>query len=296
MIKPIDWQATIREYEDRPPAALSANARTVLAKRYLIKDEAGQPTEGPEAMFRRVAANVAEAETKFGHPELAAPVSRAFLGLLAGLDFLPNSPTLMNAGRQLQQLAACFVLPVEDSIAGIFDSIKAAALIHQSGGGTGFSFSRLRPRGDLVSTSRGQASGPVSFMQVFNEATRAISQGGFRRGANMAILRVDHPDIAEFIACKSAEGAMENFNISVAVTDEFMRALAAGSEVMLRNPRNGREKNGGAGALERHRQPRLGQWRAGRLFHRPGQRRQSDAGHRSLREHQSLRRAAAPAV
>lgn len=234
----IDWNAILQRYADRHAAPLSANAVTVLRRRYLMKDAQGQPTEGPDDMFRRVAGNVAQAEVQFGRADLAEPATRAYLGLMASLDFLPNSPTLMNAGRKLQQLAACFVLPVEDSIEGIFDSLKAAALIHQSGGGTGFSFSRLRPGGDYVSTSQGQASGPVSFMRIFNAATRAISQGGFRRGANMAILRVDHPDILAFIRSKSTEGEFENFNLSVAVTDEFMHALAAGEPVRLRNPRD----------------------------------------------------------
>ena len=238
-VQAIDWNALFRRYADRPAAALSANALTVLGRRYLMKDAHGQPTESPQEMFRRVADNVAQAERLLGRDDLAEPAAAAYLGLMTSLDFLPNSPTLMNAGRKLQQLAACFVLPVEDSIEGIFDSLKAAALIHQSGGGTGFSFSRLRPGGDYVSTSQGQASGPVSFMRIFNAATRAISQGGFRRGANMAILRVDHPDIGSFVGCKTTEGEFENFNISVAVTDEFMRALAAGGRFDLRNPRDG---------------------------------------------------------
>ena len=238
-MQPIDWNAIFRRYADRPAAVLSANALTVLRRRYLMKDAHGLPTESPDDMFRRVADNVAEAERRLGRDDLTGPAARAYPGLMGSLDFLPNSPTLMNAGRKLQQLAACFVLPVEDSIEGIFDSLKAAALIHQSGGGTGFSFSRLRPGGDYVSTSQGQASGPVSFMRIFNAATRAISQGGFRRGANMAILRVDHPDILSFIRSKTAEGEFENFNISVAVTDDFMRALAAESRIDLRNPRDG---------------------------------------------------------
>ncbi|NIA21508.1 MAG: adenosylcobalamin-dependent ribonucleoside-diphosphate reductase [Anaerolineaceae bacterium] len=238
-MQPIDWKANFERYGAREPAALSQNALAVLRRRYLLKDASGQPTEEPGEMFRRVAGNVAEAEGRLGDDSLVEPACRAFLGLMMSLDFLPNSPTLMNAGRKLQQLAACFVLPVEDSIEGIFDAVKAAALIHQSGGGTGFSFSRLRPSGDLVSTSCGQASGPISFMRVFNEATRAISQGGFRRGANMAILRIDHPDIRAFIDCKTSEDAFENFNISVAVTEEFMRQLDDGGQVVLRNPRDG---------------------------------------------------------
>jgi len=237
-MNPTDWKNIFLRYEAARPAKLSDNARVVLARRYLKKDRQGKPVEKPEDMFERVAANVAEAEATFGHPDLVEPARKAFRGLMTSLDFLPNSPTLMNAGRQLQQLAACFVLPVEDSIEGIFETLKAAALIHQSGGGTGFSFSRLRPRGDYVSTSQGQASGPISFMRIFNEATRSISQGGFRRGANMGILRVDHPDVRDFIRCKEKEGEFENFNISVAVTDDFLKALAEGKTIPLRNPRN----------------------------------------------------------
>ena len=238
-MQPINWAAVIERHADLEPRELSDNALTVLQRRYLMKDASGRAAETPDVMFARVAANIAEAEGRLGHADCAAPASAAFLGLLRSLDFLPNSPTLMNAGRSLQQLAACFVLPVADSIEGIFESLKAAALIHQSGGGTGFSFSRLRPAGDYVSTSQGQASGPISFMRIFNEATQAISQGGFRRGANMGILRVDHPDIWAFICCKETEGALANFNVSVAVTDEFMQALGRRGPAPLRNPRDG---------------------------------------------------------
>ncbi|MBI2921113.1 MAG: adenosylcobalamin-dependent ribonucleoside-diphosphate reductase [Planctomycetes bacterium] len=214
---------------------LSPNARCVLEKRYLKKDSSGRPSETPEALFHRVARDIASAETVFGGD--ARRREREFFEMMAEGEFLPNSPTLMNAGRDLQQLAACFVLPVEDSIDSIFGSLRAAALIHKSGGGTGFSFSRLRPRGDGVASSQGAASGPVSFIRVFNAATNAINQGGFRRGANMAVLSVDHPDIEEFVACKRDRSELTNFNISVLVTDAFMQKAAAGEPFALVNPR-----------------------------------------------------------
>lgn len=215
---------------------LSPNARTVLEKRYLLRDSNGRPAESPESLFQRVAADIAVAEAAFGNSP--KPWARRFLDRMAEGEFLPNSPTLMNAGRELQQLAACFVLPVEDSIDSIFGTLRASALIHKSGGGTGFSFSRLRPKGDRVATSQGTASGPVSFIRVFNAATNAINQGGFRRGANMAVLSADHPDIEEFVRAKRDRGELANFNISVLVTDEFMRRAAAGEPWALVNPRN----------------------------------------------------------
>jgi len=219
---------------------LTENARVVLARRYLKKDERGEPTESPEDMFRRVAANVAQAELEWGTASDAHAAEEQFFGLMARLEFLPNSPTLMNAGRRLQQLAACFVLPVPDDIEKIFDAIKYAAIIHKSGGGTGFSFSRIRPGGDLVESSSGRASGPISFMKVFNYATGAISQGGFRRGANMGVLRCDHPDVERFARAKAVEGELENFNISIACTGAFMEAVTAGRPFDLINPHTGR--------------------------------------------------------
>ncbi len=218
---------------------LTANAKLLLESRYLKRGPGGEPIETPQEMFARVARNVASAERQYAGARPAQEVEREFREAMLALDFLPNSPALMNAGRRLQQLAACFVLGLEDSIESIFETLKNAARIHQSGGGTGFSFSSIRPKGDYVSTSGGQASGPVSFMRIFDQATEAINQGGFRRGANMAILRVDHPDVMEFIRAKEREGELVNFNLSLGVTDAFMEALRRGEQFPLVNPRTG---------------------------------------------------------
>jgi len=218
---------------------LSDNAKTVLARRYLKKDLKGEPIETPAQMFRRVARHIAQAEKNYGTTGEVKKAENLFYDIMTDLKFLPNSPTLMNAGRQLGQLAACFVLPVEDSMDGIFDSLKNAAAIHKSGGGTGFSFSRLRPKNSMVGTTGGIASGPVSFMKIFNTATEQVKQGGTRRGANMAILRVDHPDIMEFIYCKKKNNELNNFNISVGLTEAFMEAVAQKEEYDLINPQTG---------------------------------------------------------
>jgi len=219
---------------------LSDNAKTVLARRYLKKDLQGEPTETPAQMFRRVARHIARAEKNYGTAKDVKTAEDLFYDIMTDLKFLPNSPTLMNAGRQLGQLAACFVLPVEDSMDGIFDSLKNAAAIHKSGGGTGFSFSRLRPKNSMVGTTGGIASGPVSFMKIFNTATEQVKQGGTRRGANMATLRVDHPDIMEFIYCKQKNNELNNFNISVGLTENFMEAVAQKEDYDLINPQTGK--------------------------------------------------------
>lgn len=229
---------------DLPAARLSDNARTVLVKRYLKRDAQGVPCEDAEQMFWRVARFVADVDHRYGAPDDAVDrTARQFYGLMTRGRFEPNSPTLMNAGRPLGQLSACFVLPVDDAISngqsGIYDTLTAMALIHQSGGGTGFSFSRLRPQGDVVRSSTGVASGPVSFMKLYDSSTDVVKQGGTRRGANMGILRVDHPDIRGFIACKADTSQVTNFNISVAVTDAFMEALEAGRRYELRHPGSG---------------------------------------------------------
>jgi ribonucleoside-diphosphate reductase alpha chain len=233
-------------YDRTVKLKLTANALTVLEKRYLWRDPAGALVENPLALFERVAGAVASAEPARERRRWAA----RFLELMVARRFLPNSPTLMNAGRKAGQLAACFVLPVDDSLDSIFDTLKFAAKTHQSGGGTGFSFSRLRPRGSLVRSSHGVASGPVSFVRIYDTATETIKQGGTRRGANMAILRVDHPDIEEFIDSKRDHHSILNFNISVGITDRFMRAVAAGAPFALVDPTNGQvSREVGARAL-----------------------------------------------
>ena len=216
---------------------LPFNTMEVLKKRYLLKDDRQNIIETPSGLFQRVAAHIAEAERDFKSSLSPQAAAEEFYRMMRNLEFLPNSPTLMNAGTSLGQLSACFVIPVEDSIDGIFEGLKSMAKIHQSGGGTGFNFSRLRPKNDLVSTTKGEASGPVSFMSIFDRATEVIVQGGKRRGANMGILRCDHPDILEFIEAKMEDGRFSNFNLSVGVTDRFMKTVKDNRDFDLVNPR-----------------------------------------------------------
>ncbi len=231
----------IKKPKNLPKASVSSNAELVLKKRYYVKDGNGEPTEDATAMFWRVASHVAAEEDKYSSTWKSEELAEKFYGLMSEFYFLPNSPTLMNAGCSLGQLSACFVLPVGDSIEEIFDAVKYAAMIHKSGGGTGFSFSQIRPKDSRVGTTGGVASGPLSFLRIFNTATEQIKQGGTRRGANMGILKVDHPDILEFIRAKEQEGEFNNFNLSIGITEDFMQAVEKGVDYPLVDPHSKKE-------------------------------------------------------
>jgi ribonucleoside-diphosphate reductase alpha chain len=220
---------------------LPLNTLMVLKRRYLLKDDERRVVETPKKLFQRVARHISLAEENFSSSSKREEMEKVFFEMMTRLEFLPNSPTMMNAGTSLGQLSACFVLPIEDSMEAIFASLKNMAIIHQTGGGTGFDFSRLRPKGDLVSTTKGEASGPVSFMSIYNHATGVIVQGGRRRGANMGILRCDHPDIVDFVEAKLEQSAFQNFNLSVAVTDHFMEAVRKKENFDLVNPRTNKK-------------------------------------------------------
>ena len=260
------WESRLMEFYSRneiknerhemttTTSELTPNAITVLERRYLAKDKDGKVIETPDEMFMRVALNLAEADALYGATREESNATYCeFYGMMANLECLPNSPTLMNAGRELQQLSACFVLPVEDDLEIIFERVKQTAIIHKSGGGTGFSFSRIRPAGDIVGSTGGVASGPVSFIGAFDAATDVVKQGGTRRGANMAILRVDHPDIMEFIESKADGKRLQNFNISVAVTNRFMNMVQQNDPsalMSLFNPRGGIDVHGVVNIME----------------------------------------------
>ncbi len=241
---------------------LPINTTEVLRRRYLLKDDTRNVVETPSELFRRVASHIAQGEKNFKSPVTPEEAEERFYHMMRSLGFMPNSPTLMNAGTLLGQLSACFVIPVEDSIGGIFEALRDMARIHQTGGGTGFSFSRLRPQGDLVASTKGEASGPVSFMEIFDKATGVIVQGGRRRGANMGILRCDHPDIVDFVEAKLEKDRLSNFNISVGATDKFMEAVIRDKPYDLVNPRTGK-KTGSAKARSIFDLIVTGAWRTG---------------------------------